>query len=82
MADQSSVGRVALVTGGTKGLGKGIAEQLLRSGYSVVVCGRSTPEAPIAAGGSTATFHACDVRSAFLIYIYRYINMIFIPDGF
>lgn len=62
MADQSSAGRVALVTGGTKGLGKGITEELLRAGYSVVVCGRSTPEAPIAAGELTASFHACDVR--------------------
>jgi len=32
-----------VVTGGTRGIGRAIAESLLRSGASVAICGR-TPE--------------------------------------
>jgi Dehydrogenases with different specificities (related to short-chain alcohol dehydrogenases) len=37
--------RVAIVTGGTRGLGRRMAEALVRSGASVTVCGRTAPEA-------------------------------------
>ncbi len=37
-------GRVAIVTGGGKGVGKGISERLLDAGAEVVICGRSEPE--------------------------------------
>ncbi len=36
--------RVALVTGGARGVGRGIADRLRDAGATVVVCGRTTPE--------------------------------------
>lgn len=37
-------GKIALVTGGTKGAGRAIAERLLQAGATVVITARNTPE--------------------------------------
>jgi NAD(P)-dependent dehydrogenase (short-subunit alcohol dehydrogenase family) len=37
-------GRVAVISGGSRGIGRGVAESLLRRGASVVVCARSEDE--------------------------------------
>jgi NAD(P)-dependent dehydrogenase (short-subunit alcohol dehydrogenase family) len=54
--------RVAVVTGGTSGIGRAAALGLAAAGYRVAVCGRREAElAKVAADGGLALAEACDV---------------------
>lgn len=51
-----------IVTGGTKGIGRCIAERYLAQGADVLVCARNEPAETITSGAASAHFAACDVR--------------------
>lgn len=57
-------GRAVIVTGGTKGVGRGIAGRFLEAGASVVVCARHEPEHRLEAAGKQAVFVPANVRKA------------------
>ena len=52
--------RVVLITGGGRGIGRGITEGFVEKGAQVFICGRNEPEEM----HSSVTFLPCDVRDA------------------
>ncbi|RLU87619.1 short chain dehydrogenase [Streptomyces griseocarneus] len=54
--------RVVVVTGGTRGVGAGIARAFLDTGARVLVCARRPPERPVVTGRGTARFLPVDLR--------------------
>lgn len=55
-------GKTVIVTGGGKGVGRGISECFLAAGADVLICGRSAPESLPQSGDRKALFTGCDVR--------------------
>lgn len=56
--------RTVLVTGGSRGIGRGISQYFLQAGAKVVVCARNKPVDLPVANGNAALFYKADVRNA------------------
>lgn len=63
-ATTEMAGRVAIVTGGTKGIGRRIVERFLAAGADVLTCGRTEPEHLPSVDGREVAFRAVDLREA------------------
>lgn len=56
-------GRVVIVTGGPRGVGRGICLRFLEQGAQVVMCARRDADAPVAVGDRRASFVEADLKS-------------------
>lgn len=54
--------KVVIVTGGTKGVGRGITTRFLEAGANVVMTARNEPEQPIEIDGRIALYTPADIR--------------------
>ena len=57
-------GKLVLVTGGGRGVGRGITERFLDAGADVIICGRNDPDQMPTSSDRTATFLRADVRES------------------
>ncbi len=57
-------GKVAIVTGGSKGIGYSIAERFLKEGAKVIICSRNKAELSKAASKLGCDFHQLDVSDS------------------
>ena len=55
-------GRIVIVTGGARGVGRGIVRRFHEAGADVVICGRNEPQEPVTDAGRRAKFVQADVR--------------------
>lgn len=54
--------KTMIVTGGTRGIGRGLITGFHAAGYRVLACARSEPDEPLRDGDREAIFMTCDVR--------------------
>jgi NAD(P)-dependent dehydrogenase (short-subunit alcohol dehydrogenase family) len=57
-------GKVAIVTGGGRGIGRGITDRFLEEGAKVMIAQRTEPESPIHASSDLFAYHKTDMANS------------------